>query len=169
MKLKPWHPRALRDFTGFILLALFWLNGDAAPLKGRVIGVLDGDTISLIDHDHRSLRIRLAQIDAPEKHQPFGAASKQSLSSLVFGKDVLIDIVDKDRYGRSVAKIHIDEMDVNLEQVRRGMAWVYEKYARESRYFNVQLEAKKERRGLWKDQDPTPPWTYRHNTKKSHP
>lgn len=169
MKLKTWHSRALRHSKGFILLALFWLNGEAAPLKGHVIGVLDGDTISLIDHDHQALRIRLAQIDAPEKHQPFGAASKKSLSSLVFGKDVLIDIVDTDRYGRSVAKIYIDEMDVNLEQVRRGMAWVYEKYARESRYFNVQLEAKKERRGLWRDQDPTPPWTYRHNTKKSDP
>lgn len=112
--------------------------------------------------DKREIKIRLAQIDAPEKSQAFGQRSKQSLSDLVFGKEVRIVREDTDRYGRMVAKVYVGGIDVNAEQVRNGMAWVYTKYATDRSFFDIEKEAKTNRRGLWSDLNPTPPWEYRH-------
>ena len=91
----------------------------------------DGDTISVLDSSKGLTKVRLHQIDAPEKRQDFGQRSKQSLSDLVYGKHVRIEIADMDRYGRTVGKVWVNGKDANLEQVKRGMAWVYTKYASE--------------------------------------
>ncbi len=107
-------------------------------------------------------------IDAPEKSQSFGTRSKQSLSSLVFGKQIVIEFYKKDRYGRLIAKIATPNTpDVNLEQVKRGMAWHYKDYQREQSpidreaYANAEEEARAYRRGLWSDTDPVAPWAFR--------
>ena len=105
--------------------------------------------------------MRLAEIDAPEKAQPFGARSKQSLSNLCFGKAVSIDSRGNDRYGRTVARINCAGIDANAEQLRRGMAWVYDRYVTDRALYRLQDEARAARRGLWADKEPVPPWEWR--------
>ncbi len=95
------------------------------------MGVADGDTITVLDTDKVQHKIRLAGIDAPEKKQPFGNRSKESLSDLVFSKTVTVDTGKTDRYGREVGKVLIDGIDANLVQVQRGFAWHYKAYERE--------------------------------------
>lgn len=131
-------------------------------LTGKVVGVADGDTLTILDASNRQTKIRLHQIDAPEKKQDFGQRSKQSLSDLVYGKQVRVEVATTDRYGRTVGKVWIGGTDANLEQVKRGMAWVYEKYAKEPAYFAAERTAKMNRTGLWDQPNPTPPWVFRH-------
>ncbi|HWA12266.1 MAG TPA: thermonuclease family protein [Burkholderiales bacterium] len=139
----------------------------AAQLQGRVVGVSDGDTITLLTGERRQYKIRLSGIDAPEKKQAFGNVAKQTLSRQVFGRPVVVEWSKTDRYGRIVGRIEVDGADVNLEQVREGSAWVYTQYLKElpaqdrKRYLDAEQQAKEERRGLWRDSDPEPPWQWR--------
>lgn len=140
---------------------LYVATASASELSCRVVGVSDGDTITALCQDNERLKIRLAEIDAPEKTQPFGMRSKQSLSDLCFGKQVEIAKQARDRYGRTVARIQCDGTDANAEQVRRGMAWVYDKYVKDRSFYQMQDQAKDEHIGLWADESPTPPWAWR--------
>ena len=107
-------------------------------------------------------RVRLVEIDAPEKAQAFGNRSKQSLCELCFNKAAKLDETGKDRYGRILARVYCDGVDAKAEQVRRGMAWVYDRYApKNSPLYGVQAEAKAARGGLWADNRPVPPWDWR--------
>ena len=99
-------------------------------IEGRVVGVSDGDTITVLDRAKVQHKIRLAGIDAPEKGQAFGNASKENLSRLVFDSQVEAHCHKKDRYGREVCKVLRGATDVNLEQIRAGMAWWYREYAK---------------------------------------
>lgn len=137
----------------------------AESLTGRVVGVLDGDTITLLSAGNRQTRVRLAQIDAPEKRQDYGQASKRALSDWVYGEQVTVEIADTDRYGRKVGKVLLGGTDVNLEQVRAGMAWVYRQYAHDPAYYRAEDEARTARRGLWSQSNPVPPWEFRHKTR----
>lgn len=139
--------------------------GAAETLAGRVVGVLDGDTIMVLSTGNRQTRVRLAQIDAPEKRQDYGQASKRALSAWVYGKRVEVEVADVDRYGRSVGRVLIGGIDVNLEQVRAGMAWVYRQYAHDPAYFSAEDDARTARRGLWSQPNPEPPWDFRHKTR----
>lgn len=130
--------------------------------EGRVVGVSDGDTITVLTEGHKQIKVRLAEIDAPEKAQAFGQRSKQALSDLVFGKTVRVEQQDMDRYRRVVGRVFIGATDVNAEQVRQGMAWVYRQYLRDRTLLTVEKEAREARRGLWSDPHPVPPWEYRH-------
>lgn len=139
-----------------------------STIEGRVIGVADGDTITVLDDAHTQHKIRLAGIDAPEKKQPFGQRSKESLSELVYSKTVTVETDKRDRYGREVGKVLVNGLDANLEQVKRGMAWHYKAYEREQSatdrqvYADAEKEASAARHGLWADGDPVPPWEFRH-------
>lgn len=143
----------------------------AATLTGKVIGVLDGDTIDVLDSTKHPQRIRLAGIDAPEKAQPFGQRSKQNLSSLVFGKQVEVDVGKTDRYGRTVGKVAVNGTDANLAQVKAGFAWHYKQYASEQsttdrdQYSIAEDSARSSRVGLWHDPKPLAPWDWRHGGK----
>lgn len=130
-------------------------------VEGKLVSVADGDTIMVIDAGKRQHKIRLHQIDAPGKGQDYGTRSKQSLSELVFGKTVSVEVVDIDRYGREVGKVWVGALDANLEQVKRGMAWVYRKYAEEQRYYDAEDAARKAKAGLWASQNPVPLWEFR--------
>ena len=153
---------------GLLLLCLAGSSSlRAETLSGRIVGVADGDTVTLLDSQKGLTKIRLHQIDAPEKKQDFGQRSKQSLSELIYGKTVKVDVADIDKYGRTVGKIWSGAMDINLEQVKRGMAWVYEKYAEEPAYFAAERTARMNRTGLWNQPNPTPPWEYRHPNRGS--
>lgn len=147
------------------LIMLTWGYSTLLPaetISGRVVSVADGDTITILEPGHRQTKIRLHQIDAPEKKQDFGQRSKQSLSDLVYGKLVKVDVADIDKYGRTVGKVWVNGLDANLEQVKRGMAWVYEKYASDPAYFSAERTAKSASIGLWNQPSPTPPWIFRH-------
>ncbi|WOB11192.1 thermonuclease family protein [Piscinibacter gummiphilus] len=133
----------------------------AWAFPAEVVGITDGDTLTVLSQQRKQTRCRLAGIDAPEKRQAFGSVSKQSLSDLAFRKVVEVNVIDRDRYGRSVCLIKREGVDLNLEQVRRGMAWVYLRYNRDRLYRLAEEEARKERRGLWSEPVPVPPWEFR--------
>lgn len=143
----------------------------ADVLSGRVVGVADGDTITVLDSTNTQHKIRLNGIDAPEKNQAFGNVSKKSLSDLVFNHQVDIDWLKEDRYGRKVGKVLLNSEDVNLEQIKRGMAWYFKKYkgdlVQEDRiaYVQAEQEAEANRVGLWVDPNPIPPWDFRKQKK----
>ena len=149
--------------------ALVWLLASiyCAPaiaaswiLEGRVVGVSDGDTITVLDDAKTQHKIRFAGIDAPEKGQAFGERSKQNLSALVFQKRVEARCHKKDRYGREVCAVFVSLRDVGLEQIRQGMAWHYKEYQHEQTtqdrlvYRDEEESAKAQRVGLWKDAKP---------------
>lgn len=139
-----------------------------------MVGVSDGDTVTLLDGARAQHRIRLAGIDAPEKAQPFGDASKRHLSDLVFGKPVTVEYEKLDRYGRIVGKILQDGRDASLEQLRVGFAWHYKQYQREqsredrSAYAEVEHEAQRVHAGLWRDASPVAPWAWRLEQRAKH-
>ena len=136
-------------------------------LTGRVVRVADGDTITVLDSSNTQHRIRLEGIDAPESHQAFGTQSKKNLSDLVFGKDVTVLYDKTDQYGRLVGKIIVNGQDVNLAQVKEGMAWHYKEYEREQSpedrelYARAEDEARAQHRGLWQDPNPIEPSDFR--------
>lgn len=148
--------------------SLVALPVEAATLQGTVVGVSDGDTITVLDADRVAHKIRLAGIDAPEKSQPFGSRSKQRLSDMVFAKRVDVDWSKIDRYGRTIGKVLVSGIDANLNQIRAGMAWHYKAYEKEQssedrgKYARAEAEARSRKTGLWRDASPIPPWDFRH-------
>ena len=144
-----------------VIALLFASAVSAAQISGRVVSVADGDTLTLLVDNHDQVKVRLAEIDAPEKAQPFGQRSKQSLSNLCFGRDATLETTDTDRYGRTVAKVYCGGVYANAEQVRSGMAWAYRKYLHDQSLLATESEAREAMRGLWADSDPVPPWEFR--------
>lgn len=142
------------------------LPAHSGTLEGEVVGVSDGDTLTVLLADKRQAKIRLAQIDAPEKKQDFGQAAKQSLSDMAYKKHVSVEYKEEDRYGRVIGKVMVDGLDVNLEQVKKGMAWVYRQYADDQAYFSAEDVAKNQSIGIWSQPAPTPPWEFRNGKKE---
>jgi len=150
----------------------------AETLTGTVVAVADGDTITVLDAHHEQHRIRLSGIDAPEKAQPFGQRSKEAMSTLVFGKEVDVLWHKHDRYQRIIGKVMVADpncrtnhcpktLDSGLAQLTVGLAWWYQKYAKEQspedagRYEFAEQEARAKHAGLWADGPPIPPWNWR--------
>jgi len=131
-----------------------------ADFSGRVVGVGDGDSITVLK-ERQQVKVRLVDIDAPERAQPFGNRSKQSLESLVKGKEVRVVERGKDRYDRVLGRVYHGDIDVNAEQVRLGMAWVYRPFAGDTTLYEIEAGAREAKRGLWRDPHPTPPWQWR--------
>lgn len=147
-----------------VVAVLCWAGSAQAYTEARlyrVVGVADGDTLTAFAPGQRQLKCRLYGIDAPEKRQAFGQASKMSLAELTFGREAEIEIVDRDRYGRSVCRIAVGGRDINREQIARGMAWMYRQYARDQDYSEAELIARTRRIGIWREAEPTPPWAFR--------
>jgi endonuclease YncB( thermonuclease family) len=148
------------------VVVLFVAEGAVArapDLSGRVVAVADGDTLTLLDAQRRQIKIRLVEIDAPERGQPWGNRSKQVLSGLVFDRDVGVKVTGFDRYGRTLGRIYVGQMDVNAEMVRRGAAWVYGKYLTDQSLLRLESQAKSARRGLWSmpEGQTIAPWDWR--------
>ena len=154
------------------------LSAHPETLSGTVVGVADGDTITVLDANREQHKIRLGAIDAPEKAQPFGQRSKEFMSAMVFGKDVDVQWQKHDRYQRIVGKVMVADpncrtsycpktLDAGLAQITVGLAWWYQKYAKEQspedagRYEFAEHEARAKRAGLWADGNPVPPWDWR--------
>ena len=156
--------------TRFLIFAsalLLSLPSWADILEGRVVGISDGDTVTVLDASKTQFKIRLQGIDAPEKKQAFGNKSKEALSTLLFNNQVAVEYSKKDKYGRILGKILVDGVDANLEQIKAGMSWHYKKYQHEQSendrnlYAQAEAETREEKRGLWVDADPVPPWEWR--------
>lgn len=130
--------------------------------SGKVVGVMDGDTIKVM-HDGKAEKIRLYGVDAPEKAQAFGQKAKKFTSEMVFGKEVKVVVVDTDRYGRTVGKVFLEDgRMLNHELVKNGFAWWYQRYAKNDVDLQrFEKEAKDSKKGLWTEETPTPPWEWR--------
>ena len=154
----------MNRFINLVLLVVFGVviySLFASPTGDyKVIGVSDGDTITVLDGTTQ-IKVRLAEIDAPESKQPFGSKAKEVLSDKVFGKYVKLDVIEKDRWGRSVAKVYLGNRHINLEMVQEGFAWNYTQYSKSAAMAEAQEYAKGKKLGLWADRSQTPPWEFR--------
>jgi len=158
---------SVRHFVLLFVLMLLGVKTQAENLSGLVVRVADGDTVTVLV-DKNEIKVRLAGIDAPEKKQPYGTASKKNLSELTYQKVVTLQCGKTDRYKRRVCTVLNGDQDVCLAQIQSGMAWWYRKYAREqtkeerASYAAAEEDARLAQRGLWSDNDPAPPWEWRH-------
>lgn len=154
---------ALRPLILVALLAVSNLT-QGAEFVAKVVAVLDGDTV-LIKRANGLKKVRMVGIDAPEKAQTFGETSRRSLAEMVLGKQVKVTSEAVDQYGRMIAHLSVDGLDVNAEQVRRGMAWEYSRFHNNRALLALEEEARLAPRGLWALSEPVPPWEWR----KLHP
>lgn len=152
-----------------LLAALLSIPAYAQTITGRVVSVADGDTLTVLDADSWQHRIRLAEIDAPEighgrnkPGQPYGQNSREALASLCLQQPASVEVIDTDRYKRTVGRVVCDGKDANLIQVQTGMAWAYQRYNRRPAITQAENLARTARRGLWADASQTPPWQWRH-------
>lgn len=143
--------------------------GQALAFEGTVVGVADGDTVTVLDAQKTQHKIRLSGIDAPEKAQDYGERSKQNLSKLVFGKKVEIPDGIKDKYGRTVSRVLVNGKDAGLEQIKGGFAWHYKKYQKDQQpsdrvlYAQAQEKSQSAKIGLWASANPVEPEAFRRN------
>jgi endonuclease YncB( thermonuclease family) len=149
-------------------------SSDVEVICGRIIGIADGDTATLLTPNNTSVRIRFAFIDAPEKQQAYGQAAKKNLSDLIYDHSVEVHVKAIDQYGRTVGHVFSDGKDINLAQVAMGYAWHYKTYAKRMQsqalfasYAQAQANAKQSRLGLWQEAKPVPPWEFRRREKKA--
>jgi endonuclease YncB( thermonuclease family) len=132
------------------------------PIAGKVVAVGDGDSLTFVDHAGKKQRVRLAQIDAPEYKQPFGAASRKSLAGICLRKPATVEALETDTYGRVIGKVSCAGVDANVEQVRRGMAWVVARNTLpNSPLPEMEANARLRGLGLWAGDKPEPPWEWR--------
>ena len=149
-----------------VCLALLTQSVQAETLSGTVISVVDGDTLTVQDIEKRRHRIRLAEIDAPQRKQAFGAKSRQSLSAICLKKPAQIEWKEKDGENRFVGQVTCNGVDANAEQVRSGMAWVSPASTRPgSPLYELEAYARIRGLGLWADPDPVPPWEWKPKAK----
>jgi micrococcal nuclease len=155
-------PRLLLTLLVGLSLGTAACATDDAVLPGVVVGIVDGDTAD-VRLQSGMVRVRLHAVDAPERDQPHGAASKQALSQLVYGKNVNVEPVEQDRYDRLVARLWLDDLDVNAELIRLGAAWTYRRYADDPAYCAYEKAARDLRRGLWSlpREQRAAPWEWR--------
>ena len=155
------------------LLLILVLSLSAFAQTGKVVGVTDGDTITVLSN-RKQIKVRLAGIDAPEKGQPFSQIAKKELSTLVFNRQVRIEARKTDRYGRTVADVSVHApsqplgwVSVGLWMIRSGYAWHYKEYEKEQpsyerkAFAQAEKYARSEKIGIWSDPSPVAPWDFR--------
>ena len=140
----------------------------ASDINCRVVAIVDGDTFKCLNASNEQVKVRMAEIDAPESKQPYGTRARQALSEMVFGKEVSLQVRDTDRYGRTVARVFEGQVDVNAELVSKGAAWVYRQYSRDRQLLILESEARVAGRGVWSlpEAERMPPWEWRRTFKK---
>lgn len=150
----------------FVLAAVV-TTAQSAEYTGKVVGVSDGDTLTLLVPDGASfkqVKVRLGEIDTPESKQPYGERAKQALSDLAYNKPARVVVQDTDKYGRTVGRVYVGGVDVNAEMIRQGAAWAYRQYLKDQSLLRLEAEAKAAKRGLWAlpEAQRMPPWEWRH-------
>jgi micrococcal nuclease len=169
MNHRPSNSREWRWARGaalYVLCLLFSLilpalAGEAFTAK--VVGLSDGDTLTVLRGGREQVKLRLHGVDSPEDHQAFGTKARQFTGDLVFGKVVSVEVHERDRYGRVVADVYTEDgKHLNAELIRAGMAWWYRRYApKDTKLAALEAEARAAKRGLWADANPIPPWEFR--------
>ena len=150
-----------------LLLFISSLLVPSTIITGKVVAITDGDTFKLLTNDSTLIKVRVANIDCPERKQPFSNKAKQFTSDAIFGKKVTIDELKKDRYGRSIANVFYDDsLNLSEELLKHGLAWHYVKYSKDSIFQCLEDKAKLNKLGLWQDPNAIPPWEWRANKKK---
>ena len=149
----------------FSLLFFLMLSAPAWALSGRVVGVADGDTITVLTSDKQRIKIRLYGIDCPEKRQAYGDRARDFTGAVVFGQDVRVEVLGRDRYGRTLGIVcGPDGRVLNRKLLVSGLAWVYVQYCKRPecmQWYDDEAAARSARRGLWKHGNPLPPWEWR--------
>lgn len=140
-------------------------RGDIAidkRISGKVIAIVDGDTYDLLVAGNKTIRVRMEGIDAPERGMPYYKVSKKYLGSLCFGKQVTLHVTGQDNHHRYLGFTYlVDGRELSHEMIRAGMAWHFTKYNSDKDLAKLEVEARKDRRGLWKDEHPMSPWRNR--------
>ncbi|TVZ60045.1 endonuclease YncB(thermonuclease family) [Flavobacteriaceae bacterium MAR_2010_105] len=157
-----------------LLFLLTWLcngqttvSGNTTKITGKVISITDGDTFKLLLNDSTVQRIRIANIDCPEKKQPYSQRAKQFTSNAIFGKKVNVEVLNIDRYGRLIGIVVYDNaFNLNHELVKQGLAWHYVKYSNDTTLQRLEDNAKMTKLGLWQDPNAIPPWDWRNQKRK---
>lgn len=146
-----------------VIILLIPFTADAYDMFGRVIWVFDGDSFTILNDDEKR-EVRLAGVDSPEKGQPYSNRARQALQRLIKGEIVRVDVDKLDGYGRYVGTVYVGDLNVGREMVRQGLAWWYRYYASDDKILErLEREARNNRVGLWRDENPIPPWTWRRN------
>lgn len=146
-------------------------DAEAETLDGRVVGIADGDTITVLTGDREEVRVRLANVDAPERGQPWSARSKQVLSGIIFGREVRVRQSGVDRWGRVIGHVSFEGRDVSREMVARGAAWAFRRYLTDPSLVEVEERAKRGKVGLWAlpEAETIPPWEWRRGARVVEP
>ncbi len=152
------------------VLLILPLSAEAETLTGKVVGVTDGDTIKVLVEE-RTIKVRLAEIDTPERGQPWASRAKQALSDKVFGEEIEVRVRNTDRYGRTVGHVWIGDRHINREMVSGGHAWVYRKYLDDKTLLDEESHAQANRLSLWglPDAERVPPWEWRRGKRNVEP
>jgi micrococcal nuclease len=152
-------------FFGLLLLVTTTSFGQ---LSGRVIDLADGDTFTLLTSSKKKVKVRLYGIDCPEGKQDFGHDAKKFLSDLIFNKEISVKEMDIDRYGRTIGIVHVETVNVNERMLSAGMAWHYKKYDKNKTWDALEVKARKDKKGLWKNSKALAPWVYRQSKRDAH-
>ncbi|SDP81883.1 thermonuclease family protein [Desulforhopalus singaporensis] len=153
-----------------IIILVLPLQISAQTITGKVVGIADGDTITILDAEKNQHKIRFYGIDCPESKQAFGRAAKRHTSNITARKTAQVEVYDTDRYGRAVGVVTVDGVNVNQSLIENGLAWQYLRYCRASfcgKWKDIEGRARAKQLGLWKDADPIPPWQWRKGSKNS--
>lgn len=149
-----------------ILPFLFWFSLlSAQELKGIAIYISDGDTFHFLPEDKKKIKVRVADIDCPERLQPFGLEAKEFVFNEIKDKEVVIKISDTDRYGRKIARVYYEGKDLSEELIRKGFAWHYTKYSKDPILNELEQQARENKYGLWADSSSIAPWEFRKRKK----
>ncbi len=157
----------MRRAALFVLAIVFSGFAVAGTLVGKVVAIADGDTLTLLTAERQQIKVRLAEIDTPERSQPYGKRARQALSDLAFGQQATVESNEKDRYGRVIGRVYVNGVDINRELVSSGAAWVYRQYNRDKSLLAVEADARVAKRGLWSlpEAERIAPWDWRKGTK----
>jgi len=154
-----------KTFTTALLFISLFTVFSQTMLTGKVVGIKDGDTVEVIDKHNKTTILRLAEVDCPEKKQPFGKTAKQFTSDAVYLKTVTYTVTNKDRYGRFVAKVYYNNKYLSAEIIKNGLGWQYKKYSKSKELAKLEQKARFKKIGLWIDANPVYPSDWR-KTKK---
>lgn len=151
----------MKKFSTLILFLVPFITF-CQTLRGKVVRIADGDTVTLLDSSNKQIRIRLYGIDCPESNQDFGKVAKQFTADLCFGQQIKVEVRDIDRYGRTVGILWVrDSINVNLELLKAGLAWHYTQFDKSPSYAQAERKARAAKIGLWKQPNAMAPWEFR--------
>ena len=155
----------MRSLTALVLLCFLALPAQAETIYGRVVAIIDGDTLTLLV-DRQQIRVRLIEIDTPERGQDWGSRARQALTDKVFQKDVQVVTGGYDRYDRLLGRIYLGRRDVNREMVKEGHAWAYRQYLTDQTLLDDEKAARDSGIGLWSVPGPVAPWEWRRGARQ---